>query len=249
MNAQVMRGLVTSVTRVSPTLSKIQVRLSQGLKYFPGQSIWISPLSERLMSGGLTGFYHLSGCPDTALRTNQYEFLAETNPILGLIRGLGNVRVGDFLKVEGPIGSFWPLSARPEENIIWIASPAKLGPFLACVQSKNFQRVRPKKIVLLMEMSSKEQFSFREIFESQGVKVVLWGEVNELLRNDWVRLDFKNSRFFISAEKPLLRDLWSTLVNEKQVANRQVLYEERLLTQARENSNIKIAPAALTLRD
>ncbi len=249
MNSQAMRGLVTSVTRVSPTVSKIQVRLSFGLKYFPGQSIWISPLSERLIGGGLTGFYHLCGCPETALRTNQYEFLAETNPLLGLIRGLGIVKVGDFLKVEGPIGAFWPLSARPEQNLVWVASPAKLGPFLACVQSQNFQRIRPKNIVLLVEMHSEETFSFREIFESRGVKVVHWGKVSDLLKSDWVRLDFRNSRFFISTEKPLLRELWSLLINEKQVSNDQILHEEKVLNHARENSNMRIAPAALTFRD
>ncbi|NBX75248.1 MAG: hypothetical protein EBQ92_01680 [Proteobacteria bacterium] len=249
MNSQVMRGLVTSVTRVSPTVSKIQVRLSNGLKYFPGQSIWISPLSERLIGGGLTGFYHLCGCPETALRTNQYEFLAETNPLLDLVRGLGKVKVGDFLKVEGPIGSFWPLSARSGETLVWIASPAKLGPFLSCVQSQNFQRIRPRKIVLLMEMQNEETFAFREVFESRGIRVIQWGKLPEILRGDWIRLDFRNSRFFISAEKPMLRDLWSLLSHEKQVPNRQILHEEKVNNYTRENSNIKIAPAALTLRD
>lgn len=217
MDSKAMRGLVTSVTRVSSTLSKIQVRLSHGLKYFPGQSIWISPLSERLMGGGLTGFYQLCGCPEKALRSNQYEFLAETNPVLNLIRGLGKVKPGDFLKVEGPFGSFWPLSARPDDFIIWIASPEKLGPFLACVQSKNFQRIRPQRIILLVEATSEETVPFLDEFESRGVVV---------RRFNWdrVEMDIKRARFFISAEKPLLREVWSTLVHEKGVSAEQIIH-------------------------
>lgn len=245
MKSQVMRGLVTSVTRVSSTLSKVQVRLSHGLKYHPGQSIWISPVSTRFMGGGVTGFYQLCGCPELALRSNTYEFLVETNPVLGLLRGLGKVRPGDFLKIEGPFGSFWPLSARPEEHVVWIASPEKLGPMLACVQSNSFQRIRPRKILLLVEVPSEDQLPYREIFESKGVTVIpcvqnpsewvdgFWGKITSLMKSEKFRLEFKTARFFISGAAPLVQEVWQFLVYEKGVSpNRLVQEGDRALNQS-----------------
>lgn len=230
MNSQAMRGLVTGVTRVSSTVSKIQVRLSHGLKYQPGQSLWISPLSERLITRGLTGFYELCGCPETALRTNQYEFLAETNPILGLIRGLGQVKVGDFLKVEGPFGTFMPLSVKTEEWVVWIATPGKLGPFLSCIQSRQFQLTRPRRIILLVETPQRETVPFKELFESHGISVI--SGVTQALLHEKFKLNFKKSRFFVSADKPLLREVWSTLIHKKGVVAGQIIYLGQSITPA-----------------
>lgn len=237
MKKQIIRGLVTSVTRVSSTLSKVQVRLSHGLKYHPGQSIWISPMTSRFMGSGVTGFYQLCGCPEAALRSNNYEFLVETNPVLGLLRGLGKVRPGDFLEVEGPFGTFWPLRARPEENVVWIATPEKLGPFLACVQSSNFERIRPRKILLLVQVANEEALPYRELFESKGVAVIpcfqhpsQWvngflGGLSTLMRHEKFRLDFKTARYFISAASPLVQEVWNLLVHEKGVPSNQVVHE------------------------
>lgn len=231
-----LRGLVTSVVRISPHLIKISFRLSQGLRYFPGQSVWISR-SEQSDALGAEQCFQLCGCPELAYRTNHYEVLAETSFYRECVRGLGKIRMGDLIKVKGPYGQFWPLAARPETNVVWIATPELLGPYLACVQSKNFERVRPRKIVLLIEVKNEEELPARELFESKGVTVIpcitqpqkwidgFWGRLVDLFRSDRFKLDFNNARFFVSTEPHLSGEIWNYLVHERGVNPSQITEE------------------------
>ncbi|MFM8270307.1 MAG: hypothetical protein ACKN9V_08980, partial [Pseudomonadota bacterium] len=135
-----------------------------------------------------------------------------------------------------PFGTFWPLSAGPDDLLVWIASPEKLGPFLSCVLSQNFKRIRPQKIILLIEDTHEENIPFRELFEAKGVVVIpcvyqplkwvdgFWGKVTELIKGENFRLDSQKTRFFISAEKPLLREVWTTLVHDRGVREENILH-------------------------
>jgi len=231
-----LRGLITSIVRLSPHLLKISFRLSTGIRYFPGQSVWLS-LSDKGRALGSELCVQLCGCPDLAFRTNHYEVLAETAFYRDSIQGLGRIRVGDLLKVRGPSGQFWPLAARPQNDVIWIATPELLGPYLSCIQSKNFERVRPRKILLLVEVKTEQDLPCRELFEAKGVTVIpcitqptnwvdgFWGRLIDLLKADRFKLDFKNARFFVSANTTLSGDLWNYLVHERGVDPAQIVEE------------------------
>ncbi len=231
-----IRGLVTSVIRVSPHLIRISFRLSQGLRYFPGQSVWMYR-AEQNDAGSLEPCFQLCGCPELAYRTNHYEVLAETAFYRDSVRGLGRVKMGDLIQVKGPFGQFWPLAARPETNVVWIATPQLLGPYLACVQSRNFEKVRPRKIVLLIEVKTEQEIPERKLFESKGVTVIpcitqpqnwvdgFWGRLIDLIKSDRFKLPFHDARFFVSTDPQLSGELWNCLVYEKGVNPAQITEE------------------------
>jgi len=191
MKSKIMRALVTSVANVSPTLKKITFRLSQGLNYEPGQSVRI---------GGK--LYALCSCPEEAVRTNSYEILVEKQPLGSPKEEIELMREGDFLKVEGPFGEFFPLRAQPFEEIIWLATPSQLGAFLSSIRSKKFLRLRPIKILLIVEVTDEREFPFRELFEANGVSVItcvtqpfhwvegFWGKMSDFVKSKRLNLDF-----------------------------------------------------------
>lgn len=240
-----LRGIITSTKRVAPTLLLVRFRLSQGLKYFPGQSIWFSSLQSK----GFCSF-QLSGCPTDSLRTNSYEVLMETRFQSDEILGFGKVKVGTLFLAKGPFGKFWPLGARPDQPLVWIASAKKLGPYLACVQSQSFRRIRPRQILLLVEMDSENELPFRDFFESQGITVIpcvaqpqswidgFWGRIADLLKHKRFKLDFQQARFFVSMAPSQAVEVWNTLTKDKAIDPSQITEEWELGQRTQEGQSL-----------
>ncbi|NDG26447.1 MAG: hypothetical protein EB120_04640 [Proteobacteria bacterium] len=67
-----IRGFVTQVTPVSSALTKVTFRLSEGLKYQPGQSVWLE-VTRSYGSAVASQRFALCGDPVQAIRTNSYE--------------------------------------------------------------------------------------------------------------------------------------------------------------------------------
>lgn len=230
-----LRGIITSTKRVGPTLLLVRFRLSHGFKYFPGQSIWFSSLQSKSYCS-----FQLSGCPTDSLRTNSYEVLMETRFHSDEVPGFGKVKEGTLFLAKGPFGKFWPLSAKRDQPLVWIASAKKLGPYLACVQSQSFRRIRPRQILLLIEMESESELPFREFFESQGITVIpcvsqpqgwidgFWGKVTDLIKHKRFKLDFHQARFFISMIPSQTAEIWDVLVKTKQIDPSQITEEWEL---------------------
>jgi len=229
------RGIITSTKRVTPTLLLVRFRLSGALKYFPGQSIWFFSLQSRQFSS-----FQLSGCPNDSLRTNSYEVVMETRFQSDEVLGFGPIRVGTLFTAKGPFGKFWPLSGRPEQPLVWIASSRKIGTYLACVQSQSFRRVRPRQILLILEMENESELSLRNFFESKGVTVIpcvsepqtwidgFWGHAVDLLNNHRFKLDFSQARFFISMGQTEVAEIWNCLVKSKKTDPSQITEEWEL---------------------
>lgn len=243
MGDSTTRGLVTSVTKVSAHLVRITLRVSRGLKYHPGQWIRLAHNVTELRRGEFTSF-QLSSCPTQALRTNQYEVFAETGLLPQFVKGLGRVRVGDLLWLEGPFGNFWPLSARPHEQVVWVATPASIGPFLSCIRSQNFEKMRPRKILLIVQVSREDEMPWRKCFESKGVTVLpcveypsewiegFWGSVLGLFNHSALKLDFSKCRFFLSLENSTNQEVFQALVEKKRVSVNQIVMNSEKTTQA-----------------
>lgn len=214
-----IRGLVTEVNYVSSDLVKVGFRLSVGLKYHPGQGVLIN-----------NQLHLLSGSPEESLKTNQYEILVNPELLnLGSGTSLG-FHPAQIIQVEGPVGSFWPLSARPHQDVVWVCNVQGLAPFLAAVRSAAFRRIRPPKIVLIVEVAEEEELPFRDIFEAHNVVVIpcvthptrwvdgFWGRVEDLFRSSRFRLDFERAKFFLSIPEETKGKLLSILLSEKRVA-------------------------------
>lgn len=244
-----IRGLITEVSYVSSHLVKVGFRLSVGLKYHPGQGILIN-----------NQFYLLSGSPEEAFRTNHYEILISTED-----QTIGSVTSSTFhpaqiIQVEGPVGSFWPLSARPHQDVVWISDVQGLAPFLAAVRSAAFRRIRPPKIVLIVEVADEEELPFREIFEAHNVVVIpcvtrptrwvdgFWGKVEDLLRSSRFRLEFQQAKFFLSVHDETKTKV-RALLTEKRVAASNV-EEPKILSGGKATSspiNDRKAPVSIPL--
>jgi ferredoxin-NADP reductase len=228
---QGIRGLITELSYVSPSLVKVCFRLSVGLKFHPGQGVIID-----------NQFHFLSGSPEESFKTNQYEILVSPQQLSSETSGRLNLRPAQLIQVEGPLGNFWPLSARPHQDVVWLSDPQGLAPFLAAIRSPQFHRVRPQKIVLIVEVSEEENLPFRELFEAHNVVVIpcithpskwvegFWGKVQDLFQSARFNLDFQRAKFFISAEQESIEKWRSILVEEKNVASVNVV-ESKLLIQ------------------
>lgn len=229
------RGIITSTKRVTPTLLLVRFRLSAALKYFPGQSIWFFSLQSR----GISSF-QLSGCPNDSLRTNSFEVLMETRFQSNEVLGFGTIKVGTLFIAKGPSGKFWPLCVRPEQPLVWIASSQKIGSYLACVQSDSFRRIRPRQILLIVEMENESELPLRKFFESKGISVIpcvsqpqgwidgFWGRAVELLNNHRFKLDFTCARFFVSMGQADNAEIWNCLVKSKKIDPSQITEEWEL---------------------
>lgn len=235
-----IRGFVTRVTRVSTTLSKISFRLSQGLVYKPGQSVLLEVCGKK-PGAHQKKVYNLCGAPEEAYRTNNYEVLAESHPHTGAIDGLGTVRAGDLLRVEGPLGSLSLERMGPEQPAVWLATPSGLAPFLSFIRSKGFNRMRPNRIVLLVDVIQESDLVYREEFEAKGISVIpcitrprdwvdgFWGKANALLKGGRFRVSFSEATFFISSEDALATELVKTLITEKGVAPDRIVREHLMV--------------------
>jgi len=243
-----IRGFVTQVTRISHSLTKISFRLSQSLFYQPGQSIFIELVTSE-NKNKRKQVYTLCGAPEEAYRTNHYEILAESHPVTGMVEGLGKVRAGDLLKVEGPVGNFAMERVASHDQVVWLATLSGLGPFLSFVRSQQFKRLKANRIVLLVDVIHERDLIYREVFESKGITVIpcvaqpqdwvdgFWGKVNALLKSGRFRVNFGNATFFIAGEETLSSEWVKTLITEKSVAPNKIVREQllvRLATQREE---------------
>jgi predicted ferric reductase len=143
--------------------------------------------------------------------------------------GIQRVKAGDFFKVEGPLGHFSPIGSDPREENIWLTTPSELGVFLSFIQSREFQKVRPIKILLIVEVADERELHFREIFEAHHVTVIscvtqpsfwvegFWGKMTDFLKSKRLRLDFQSSRFFIAANANLSKEIKRVLIEERNV--------------------------------
>ncbi|NBX92430.1 MAG: hypothetical protein EB078_09800 [Proteobacteria bacterium] len=228
-----IRGFVTQVTPVSSALTKVTFRLSEGLKYQPGQSVWLE-VTRSYGSAVASQRFALCGDPVQAIRTNSYEVLAHSHSANGVLCGLGKIKVGDLLRVEGPVGSFNIADTQSSEDVVWLATPSGLGPFLAFIQSESFQKNRPKRTLLLVEAYRETEIAFQALFESKGVTVIpcvtqpdewiqgFWGKAISLLKSKKFQLDFSRARFFVSAGEGVSEEVVKMLTEEKGVRREQI---------------------------
>lgn len=95
------------------------------LKYQAGQFVYLSPDVPELASGHHEEHpYTLSSAPDEPILRIAIKALGNGS------RALQDIPVDSMMTVEGPYGSFFPRSGRPDEPELWIAGGIGITPFL-----------------------------------------------------------------------------------------------------------------------
>lgn len=212
-----VRGLVTKVEWLSPTVLSVIFRPFVALDYRAGQFLnLVVPTTEK---GVRRYSVFLARGPELAKRHGHEIWIKEHVDSPEVFRYLANARPGTVLHFEGPQGDFQFHPPTTERDIVFAVTSVGLAPVRAIIQSETFRHKPPRRIFLLSGVRHESEVLFRSELEKLGVNVIpcvgrptelragFWGSIRSLLERDVLSLDRQNTDFYLAGSSEMVEEI------------------------------------------
>lgn len=228
-----VRGVVTSVEWLSPSLLSVVFRPLLRTQYRAGQFISLEVPNQNQMAEHFAVF--LARASEQAERGGFEIWVRQGVDTKVLIAYLQSLTKGAVLSFSGPFGNFQFQSPGSGKDVVFAATSSGLAPIRAMIQSEEFRNLPPRRTFLLYGVRHESEVLFRSEFEKQGIIVIpcvtrptelrqgFWGRIQAILERDILAIDKGATEYYLAGSSELTEELARFLAEQWQV-NRKAIH-------------------------